>query len=117
MEQYGGVSLHDQSHGESFMSIMQNRFRGQGLYILDEPEAALSPSRQMAMLSPIKRLVDQDSQFIISTHSPILMAYPDADIIELDETGFRSTPYKDTSHYRLTSYFLNNPEKMLAELM
>ena len=87
------------------------------LYILDEPEAALSPSRQMAMLSLIKRLVDQDSQFIISTHSPILMAYPDADIIELDETGFRSTPYKDTSHYRLTSYFLNNPEKMLAELM
>ena len=117
MEQYGGVSLHDQSHGESFMSIMQNRFRGQGLYILDEPEAALSPSRQMAMLSLIKRLVDQDSQFIISTHSPILMAYPDADIIELDETGFRSPPYKETSHYRLTSYFLNNPEKMLAELM
>lgn len=71
----------------------------------------------MAMLSLMKSLVDLDSQFIISTHSPILMAYPDADIIELDETGFRSTPYKETAQYRLSSYFLNNPEQMLAELM
>lgn len=99
------------------MSIMKNRFSGHGLYILDEPEAALSPSRQMAMLSLMKRLVDDDSQFIISTHSPILMAYPEAEIIELDETGFRPTPYKETSHYRLTNYFLNNTEQMLNELM
>lgn len=117
MKSYGGISLHNQSHGESFMAIMKNRFSGHGLYILDEPEAALSPSRQMAMLALMKRLVDQDSQFIISTHSPILMAYPEAEIIELDETGFRSTPYKETTHYRLTNYFLNNTEQMLKELM
>lgn len=117
MKSYGGISLHNQSHGESFMAIMKNRFSGHGLYILDEPEAALSPSRQMAMLALMKRLVDQDSQFIISTHSPILMAYPEAEIIELDETGFRSTPYKETAHYRLTNYFLNNTEMMLKELM
>lgn len=114
---YGGTSLHEQSHGESFMSIMQNRFTGRGLYILDEPEAALSPSSQMAMLSLMKTLIDKDSQFIISTHSPILMAYPDAEIIELDEAGYRSVPYKETSHYRLTSYFLNNTEKILEELL
>lgn len=117
MQSYGGKSLHNQSHGESFMSIMQNRFGGNGLYILDEPEAALSPTRQMAMLSLMKQLVDKDSQFIISTHSPILMAYPDAEIIELDEQGFRATPYKETSHYRLTSYFLNHTEKVLEQLM
>lgn len=117
MKSYGGISLHNQSHGESFMAIMKNRFSGHGLYILDEPEAALSPSRQMAMLALMKRLVDQDSQFIISTHSPILMAYPEAEIIELDETGFKSTPYKETTHYRLTNYFLNNTEQMLNELM
>jgi len=96
---------------------MQNRFGGNGLYILDEPEAALSPTRQMAMLSLMKQLVDKGSQFIISTHSPILMAYPDAEIIELDEKGFRTTPYKETSHYRLTSYFLNHTEKVLEQLM
>lgn len=117
MQSYGGKSLHNQSHGESFMAIMQNRFSGNGLYILDEPEAALSPTRQMAMLSLMKQLVDKGSQFIISTHSPILMAYPDAEIVELDEQGFRTTPYKETSHYRLTSYFLNHTEMVLEQLM
>ena len=82
---YGGRSLHAQSHGESFMTLFLQRFYGDGLYILDEPEAALSPSRQMALLTAIHNLVDDRSQFIISTHSPILMAYPDADIYELTE--------------------------------
>ena len=113
---YGGKSLHQQSHGESFMSIMQNRFVGKGLYVLDEPEAALSPSRQLAMLALVKRLVDEGSQFIISTHSPILMAYPGSQLYELTETGMHESHYSETSHYKLTKYFLNNPEGVLKDL-
>ena len=114
---YGGKSLHKQSHGESFMAIMQNRFFGKGLYILDEPEAALSPSRQLAMLALVKRLVDEGSQFIISTHSPILMAFPGAQVYELTEDGMHETHYSETSHYKLTKYFLNNPEGVFNELL
>ena len=114
---YGGKSLHKQSHGESFMAIMQNRFFGKGLYILDEPEAALSPSRQLAMLALVKRLVDEGSQFIISTHSPILMAYPGAQVYELTENGMQEIHYSETSHYKLTKYFLNNPEGVFEELL
>ena len=87
---YGGISLHKQSHGESFLAIMENRFGGNGLYILDEPEAALSPMRLMRMMAKIDDLVKRNSQFIISTHSPILMAYPGAEILELCEEGIRS---------------------------
>ena len=75
---YGGRSLHEQSHGESFLALMLHRFGGNGLYILDEPEAALSPARQLAVLRRIHQLVEEHSQFIIATHSPILMAYPSA---------------------------------------
>ncbi|MBR4882304.1 MAG: AAA family ATPase [Bacteroidales bacterium] len=114
---YGGKSLHQQSHGESFMAIMQNRFVGKGLYVLDEPEAALSPSRQLAMLALVKRLVDDGSQFIISTHSPILMAYPGAQVFELTENGMQSVHYSETSHFKLTKYFLNNPEGVLREVV
>jgi predicted ATPase len=85
MEQYGGVSLHDQSHGESFMSIMQNRFRGQGLYILDEPEAALSPMRLLTLMAEISSLVKKDSQFIIATHSPVFLAMKGAKIYNIDD--------------------------------
>ena len=113
---YGGKSLHQQSHGESFMAIMQNRFFGKGLYVLDEPEAALSPSRQLAMLALVKRLVDEGSQFIISTHSPILMAYPGSQLYELTETGMNETHYSETSHYKLTKYFLNNPSGVFRDL-
>lgn len=116
-ESYGGESLHRQSHGESFMSLALHRFGGQGLYILDEPEAALSPARQMALLSRIHQLVKQDSQFIIATHSPILMAYPDADIYSLSSEGIRLTPYQDTEHYRLTKQFLDHPDSMLRYLL
>jgi predicted ATPase len=114
---YGGRSLHEQSHGESFMSLLLNRFRGGGIYILDEPEAALSPSRQLAMLARMNDLVQDGSQFIIATHSPILLGYPGADIYVLEEDGARLTPYEQTEHYILTKEFLLHPDRMLRELM
>ena len=119
MRSYGGRSLHAQSHGESFMALALNRFRGQGLYILDEPEAALAPSRQLAMLVLIDRLVKEGgSQFVIATHSPILMAYPDATIFHLSaEGGISPIEYEETEHFRVTRDFLNNREAYLHELL
>ncbi len=117
IDYYGGKSLHKQSHGESFMSLVLNRFGGNGVYILDEPEAALSPSRQMTLLAAIDSLAKNNSQFIIATHSPILMAYPDADIFVLTDDDIRLTPYEETEHYTLTKQFLNNPQKMLKYLL
>ena len=114
---YGGVSLHNQSHGESFLALVKNRFCGNGLYILDEPEAALSPMRLLTLIRLMKDLVDNGSQFIISTHSPILMAFPDAQILELTERGIKPTCYQDTEHYQVTKRFLDNPEKMLSYLL
>jgi predicted ATPase len=113
LQSYGGKSLHSQSHGESFMSLMMNRFGGNGLFILDEPEAALSPSRQFTLIARIAELVKRNSQFIIATHSPILLAYPGADIYVLAEDGVRLTPYEMTEHYLLTKRFLDNPQRML----
>ena len=113
---YGGVSLHKQSHGESFFALMMNRFGGNGVYILDEPEAALSPSRQMAMLSRIHDLVKANSQFIIATHSPIIMAYPDAVIYEIKDK-IRKVEYEETEHYQVTKSFINNTNKLLDILM
>ena len=114
---YGGRSLHEQSHGESFMSLIRSRFRGNGIYILDEPEAALSPSRQLALLCRIHELVNKGSQFIIATHSPILMAYPEADIYLADyDRKITLTEYKETEHYKLTRDFINYPEQMLSYL-
>ncbi|MPM13427.1 hypothetical protein SDC9_59784 [bioreactor metagenome] len=117
IDYYGGKSLHKQSHGESFMSLVLNRFGGNGVYILDEPEAALSPSRQMTLLAAIDSLVKNNSQFIIATHSPILMAYPGADIFVLTDDDIRRTPYEETEHYTFTKQFLNNPPKMLRYLL
>ncbi|WP_459582892.1 AAA family ATPase [Dickeya oryzae] len=114
---YGGYSLHEQSHGESFLSLMMNRFGGKGLYLLDEPEAALSPARQLTMLARMHDLIQDDSQFIIATHSPILLGYPDALIYQFDGDSLSPVNYKDTDHYQITRSFLNNPEKMLQELM
>lgn len=113
---YGGKSLHEQSHGESFLALMLNRFHGKGIYILDEPEAALSPMRQLVVLSRMKQLVDDSSQFIIATHSPILLGYPEALVLKLDESGIHEVSYKETEHYTVTKAFLENPEKMLKEL-
>ena len=116
-ESYGGKSLHHQSHGESFLSLVQNRLGGQGLYLFDEPEAALSPMRQLTLLSEIDRLVKAGSQLIIATHSPMLMAYPGACIYELSEQGIAKVAYKDTEHYRMTKQFLENPERMMKYLL
>lgn len=115
-DSYGGISLHEQSHGESFLSLITHRFGGRGLYVLDEPEAALSPMRQLTLLARMHELVEQDSQFIIATHSPMLMAYPDADIYVLDKDGIVKTPYRDTEHYQVSRQFLEEPERMLRYL-
>jgi len=115
-DSYGGISLHEQSHGESFLALMLHRFGGKGIYLLDEPEAALSPMRQLAVLSRMKQLSDDSSQFIIATHSPILLAYPNADIFQIDETGIKKVPYRETEHYKITKSFLENPDRMLSEL-
>lgn len=117
IDSYGGRSLHEQSHGESFMALLLNRLHGNGLYILDEPEAALSPQRQLAALARIHDLVRERSQFIIATHSPILMAYPQARIYTCDGAGIRPIDYVDTEHYRVMHDFMVNPDRMLAALL
>ena len=117
VESYGGKSLHHQSHGESFLSLVQNRLGGNGLYLFDEPEAALSPMRQLTLLSEIDRLVKSGSQLLIATHSPILMAYPGACILELSQQGIRRVEYRETEHYRVTREFLENPERMVHYLL
>ena len=116
IDSYGGISLHKQSHGESFMSLIANRFGGNGLYILDEPEAALSPSRILELMCYMHELEKKNSQFIISTHSPILMAFPGAEVYNLTEDGIRSVSYRDTEHYQISTRFLNSPETMFRYL-
>lgn len=113
---FGGRSLHEQSHGESFFALLQTRFRGDGFYVLDEPEAALSPGRQLAFLARLHQLVRLGSQFIIATHSPILMAYPEARLLELSPSGIREVSYEDTEHFKVTRTFLLRREPMLREL-
>ncbi len=116
---YGGRPLHEQSHGESFLNLFTHRLgsRRPALYLLDEPEAALSPSRQLAFLR-ILRNHEQigRSQFIIATHSPIILGYPEADLFTFDDGPLRSTAYHDTDHYQITRQFLNAPEPILREL-
>ena len=114
---YGGVSLHKQSHGESFMALVENRFGGNGLYILDEPEAALSPMRLMRLMVCMQELVKKNSQFIISTHSPILMTFPNAEVLEITEEGINSVNYKDTEHFIVTKRFMDAPEKIIESLL
>ena len=114
---YGGKSLHDQSHGESLLALVQNRFRGNGLYILDEPEAALSPLRQMTLMLEIRRLAEEEhSQFLIATHSPILITYPGADIFEVTAETIQKTTYDKTASYQITKRFLDDPNHMLDTL-
>ncbi|MHB1001681.1 MAG: AAA family ATPase [Armatimonadota bacterium] len=114
---YGNRGLHEQSHGEAFLALLLNRFRGNGLYILDEPEAALSPLKQMSILSIIHNLINQNSQFIIATHSPIIMSYPDSIIYQCSEAGITQVEYQDTEHFNVTRDFLNNPDRMLDTLL
>lgn len=117
IQAYGGKSLHEQSHGESFFALFVNRFGGRGLYLLDEPEAALSPKRQMSFLAQLHQLVQAGSQFLIATHSPIIMAYPDAWIYQIDAHGLNRVAWQDTDHYFITKAFLTRTEPMLKELL
>jgi predicted ATPase len=114
---YGGISLHHRSHGEAFIALLTSGFGGKGLYILDEPEAALSPARQLAAMVRMHDLVKKQSQFIIATHSPIMMSYPGARIYLLDENGYREVSFEETEHYKVTRDFLNNYPKRLKTLL
>jgi predicted ATPase len=118
LKAYGGVSLHEQSHGEAFFSLFTHRFGRRGIYLLDEPEVALSPSRQLAFLRLIWQLARQGgAQFLIATHAPILLAYPGADIYSLDYAPLKLIDYEKTEHYRLTLAFLSNREQFLRHLL
>lgn len=116
MKRYGGVSFHEQSHGEAFLSLVTNRFEGNGLYIMDEPEAALSPQRLLTLLVLMDELVKKRSQLIIATHSPIIMAFPGADIIQFSENGMERVSYRETESYRITKQFMDDPERMIKYL-
>jgi predicted ATPase len=114
---YGGRSLHAQSHGESFLSLFSHRFE-QGLFILDEPEAALSPQRQLTFLRIIHELAEPGhAQFIIATHSPIILSYPGATLLSLDDGAIRQVQYRETKHFLITRDFLNSPESFLKHLL
>ncbi|KUP23347.1 AAA family ATPase [Paenibacillus sp. DMB5] len=115
LQYYGGKSLHKQSHGEAFLSLFNNRFGKKALYLLDEPEAALSPARQLSLMRIIKDL-DKEAQFIIATHSPILLGYPDAQILNFDSQPASEIRYEDTLHYIITRQFLENRKAVLREL-
>ena len=117
LARYGGVSFHEQSHGESFLSLVSNRFEGNGLYILDEPEAALSPQRLMSLIVYIDELTKNNSQLLIATHSPILMAYPNSEILQLSERGIEKVDYRNTEHYLITKQFIDNPDQMIKYLL
>ena len=116
MPAYSNRSLHEQSHGESLLALLTNRFRGDGLYLLDEPEAALSPQRQLTALARIHELILEGSQFIVATHSPILMAYPNARILQFSAEGIVQTSYEDTEHFRVMRDFLADPGGALKRL-
>ena len=114
---YGGRSLHEQSHGESFLAIAQRHLRPNGLYLLDEPEAALSPQRQLTLLMEIWECARQESQFFIVTHSPILLGIPDAEICTFDDGPVHRCSYEETDSYQVTEMFLNHREYLLKRLL
>lgn len=116
LRSYGGKSLHEQSHGESFLNLLTKRIDGQGLFLFDEPEAALSPQRQLSMLVRMHDLVDDFSQFIIATHSPLIMAYPDAWIYHFGSEGIQRIEYEETEHYLITRRFLQDRHTMMKRL-
>lgn len=113
---YGDVPLHEQSHGESFLALAANRFGRESLYLLDEPEAALSVSGELALLAVVVRAAREGAQFIIASHSPILLACPDARVYELDESGITTPEYDDLEAVRLTRGFLTAPERYLRAI-
>ncbi len=117
LRSYGGKSLHAQSHGESFLNLLTQRIDGHGIYLFDEPEAALSPQRQLSMLVRLHDLVDDFSQFIIATHSPLIMAYPDAWIYQFTADGIQRIEYEETDHYQITRGFLRDHKGMLSRIL
>lgn len=117
LRSYGGVSLHRLSHGESFLALVENRFSPDGLFLLDEPEAAISPMRMLRLMADIHDLAKRGAQFIISTHSPLLITLPDADIIRFTEQGLAHVGYRDTEHFQITRDFLMDPYRMLRVLL
>jgi predicted ATPase len=117
IDAYGGHSLHEQSHGESFLTLLTERFGGRSLFLLDEPEAALSPQRQLDALKRLHTLVRQGSQFVIATHSPIFMAYPDAWVYRFDADGIHRVGYEDTEHFRVMRDFMADPRGALTGLL
>ncbi|MFN0130903.1 MAG: AAA family ATPase [Verrucomicrobiales bacterium] len=114
--EWGGRSPHERSHGEAFLTLLTQRLRGHGLYLFDEPEAALSAQRQLAVLTHLHALVKNRSQLVIATHSPILLAYPNAVIYQCDEDGLHPVAYEESDAYRLTREFLRGPERMMERL-
>ncbi len=112
---YYGGSLHECSHGESFLQLVENRFSDHGLYILDEPEAALSPQRQLSLLCLINELVNEGCQFIIATHSPILISYRNGKILDLNQ-NFKEVKYEETEIYNLYKFYLENAEEMQSKM-
>lgn len=117
LQSYGGVSLHEQSHGESFLSLFLHRFGGHGLYFLDEPESALSPKRQLALLRRIDELVAQGSQFIIATHSPILLSYPKSRITSVSQEGLVEMNLADTEHFAIYHRVINDGQSYIASIL
>lgn len=117
IDAYGGRSLHEQSHGESFLALLMERFGGNGFYVLDEPEAALSPQRQLAALRRIHELAQAGSQFVIATHSPILMAYPDAWLYHCTADGVQLSTAEETGHFQVMRDFVVNPKRMLDVIL
>jgi predicted ATPase len=111
---YGDLDA--RSHGESFFHVFAQRITGNGLYLMDEPEVALSPQRQIALLALLRDAVEADAQFIIATHAPMLMAFPGAIILRLDETGISPVRWDETDHVRLTRDFLTDPDLFLRHL-
>jgi predicted ATPase len=118
VDAYGGISLHERSHGESFLALALNQFKPGGFYILDEPEAALSATRQMALMARINDMLvaDAATQFIIATHSPILLAFPNAQIVSFDGGSLHEIGYHDTDPYIITRRFMDHPDAMLKTL-
>lgn len=114
---YGNRSLHEQSHGESFLSLVLNRFGPNGLYLMDEPEAAMSPQGCLALIRAIHDLAAAGCQFIIATHSPLLVTYPNATVLELDDEGISRVPYEETKNFELFRSFTEAPDRFLRTLL
>lgn len=111
------LELHEKSHGESFMTIIQNHLSSAGLYLLDEPEAALSPQRQLSLLIEMRNAVEAGAQFLIASHSPILLGFPDADILSFDQEKLSFITYEETESYQVTEMFINNRDYLLKRLL